>query len=119
MSVNVRKKKDILTLPGQYTGLFLSPDRYSRSDGIVVTLRDAARSFSFFTSTPASLTSDFASFNAMAASLNSRIEPRDWPERGASTADMRKSCHSLLLVANIHHIMFYRGILLQSQMCRL
>ncbi len=97
------------TLPGQYTGLFLSPDRYSRSDGIIVTLRDAARSFSFFTSTPPSLTSDSASFSAPAASLNSRMEPRDWPERGASTAGTRKSLNSLLLVANTHHKMYKRA----------
>lgn len=63
----------------------MSPARYSRNDGTVVTFKNLARSFSLETSIFPSFTDDLVSLSSLTAFANSRIEPRDSPERGAST----------------------------------
>lgn len=62
----------------------MSPERYRRNDGTVVTFKDLARSFALETSTFPSFTDNLVSLSSLAAFANSRIEPRDWPERAAS-----------------------------------
>lgn len=62
----------------------MSPERYSRIVGTVVTFKNLARSFSLVTSIFPSFTVDLMSLSSLAAFANSRIEPRDSPERVAS-----------------------------------
>lgn len=68
----------------------MSPERYSLNDGTVVTFKNLARSFSLETSIFPSFTDDLVSLSSLAAFANSRIEPRDSPERAASIKEKRK-----------------------------
>lgn len=72
----------LLHLPGQATGLCLSPERYSLITGWPVAFSSLARSFSFDTSTTASLTFDPLS---SAAAPWKAVDTR-WlsPDRGAT-----------------------------------